>query len=62
MTDADLDNLYKLNISVSHAAALRGIYDAGYTMGAGGAASQVDTSQTVSVTTATADDPTILNP
>jgi hypothetical protein len=59
MTDQDLDNLYKQNISTSHAAALRGIFDSGYAIGSGGGAPTVDVSLTTSFTTASADDPNI---
>lgn len=60
MTDQDLDNLYKQNISVSHAAALRGVFDAGYAVGANSGVPTVDVSQTVSSATAAQDDPTIV--
>ncbi len=30
MTDTELDKIYKANIDVSHYAALRGVWDAGY--------------------------------
>jgi len=35
MTDNDLDNLYKQNVGESHCAGLRGVFDAGYAVGAG---------------------------
>lgn len=30
MTDSEIDNIYKANLPISHFAALRGVYDAGY--------------------------------
>ena len=40
MTDNELEQMYKDNISTSHFAGLRGIFDAGYAAGAGFTASQ----------------------
>lgn len=34
MTDTDLDNLYKVNLPISHYAGLRGVFDAAYALGA----------------------------
>ena len=62
MTDNDLKNLYVQNLGVSEYAALRGVFDAGYAAGAGYTAAQAqstDASNTVPVTTAVADDPTV---
>ncbi len=59
MTDADLEILYKKNIDVSHFAALRGIFDAGYAMGAGTGVPTVDQSAAASAATAAADDPAV---
>lgn len=58
MTDNDLENLYKTNLSESHFAGLRGVFDAGYAIGAG-AQQTIDQSQSASAATATTDDPTI---
>lgn len=59
MTDADLETLYKVNLPTSHAAALRGVFDAGYEVGAGATvnAQTADASLTVSESTAAADIP-----
>lgn len=35
MTDSDIENVYKSNINVSHYAALRAVFDAGFDAGAG---------------------------
>jgi hypothetical protein len=35
MTNTDLENLYKINVSESHAAGLRGVFDAGYNLALG---------------------------
>lgn len=35
MQDTDIEAIYKANINISHAAALRGVYDAGYAAGLG---------------------------
>lgn len=40
MTDDDLERIYKANISTSHFAGLRGVFDAGYALGAGYSAQQ----------------------
>jgi hypothetical protein len=34
MTDTDIENIYKANLGVSHYAGLRGVFDAGYAIGA----------------------------
>jgi len=36
MTDMDMENLYKSQINLSHAAGLRAVYDAGYFDGTNG--------------------------
>jgi hypothetical protein len=35
MTNADIDSLYRENIDISHLAALRAVFNAGYYAGAG---------------------------
>lgn len=60
MTDSDLDNLYKANLSESHAAGLRGVFDAGVAVGQGlGQAPAQDVSLTTSDATAATDVPVI---
>ena len=61
MTDSDLENLYKANVSESHCAGLRGVFDAGYNLGAGNslAVSQnTDPSANVNAVSAAPLDPT----
>lgn len=48
MTDQEIDNIYKANLPVSHYAALRGVWDAGY-----------NTALNINVTTTTPDQTTI---
>jgi hypothetical protein len=62
MTDSDLDTLYRKNIDVSHEAALRGVFDAGYNYGLSQSATTTDASQTATTGTATTDTPTIATP
>jgi hypothetical protein len=56
MTDNELEVVYKANISESHYAGLRGVFDAGYALGAGlsaQVASVTDQSTASTVTDAT---------
>jgi hypothetical protein len=62
MTDSDLDTLYRKNIDISHEAALRGVWDAGYNYGLSQSATATDASQTATTSTATADTPTVSTP
>lgn len=60
MTDQDLEVLYKQNINESHAAGLRGVFDAGYNYGANVSqviVQQVDPSLAIQLATVTTDDP-----
>lgn len=59
MTDQDLETLYKQNINESHAAGLRGIFDAGYQLGLGvqPTAATPDESTVVAEAVAQADEP-----
>ena len=60
MTDTDLDNLYKQNLPTSHAAGLRGVFDAGAQSAAGQQpVPPEDDSASVSDATAVADTPQI---
>lgn len=64
MTDDDMDGIYKQNIGTSHAAALRGVFDAGYQIGLSqqGGAQTPDASMTTSAALAEADTPVITEP
>ena len=55
MTDQDLDNIFKNNIGTSQAAALRGVWDAGYNYAIGASAqfAQTQDVSTVQNTTPT---------
>ena len=59
MTDNDLENLYKQNVAESHYAGLRGVFDAGYALGAATGVPTTDQSLVASAPAAAADDPTI---
>lgn len=60
MTSNDLETLYKLNVSESHTAGLRGVFDAGYNLALGlTVATANDAANAASATTAIADTPTI---
>ena len=60
MTDADLDNLYKANIGVSHYAALRAVWSDGYNFANSivPTSQGIDPSQAAPDATAVADEPT----
>ena len=63
MNDNDLDNLYKINVGESHCAGLRGVFDAGYALGAGASvvvAQGTDPSLTVTTAQVTPLDPTAI--
>jgi len=63
MNDTDLDNLYKQNVGESHYAGLRGVFDAGYALGAGSSvaiAQNTDPSLTVNTTQVAPLDPTAI--
>ena len=62
MTDTDIENVYKQNVSTSHFAGLRGVFDAGFALGAGSGVPTTDQSQTASATTAAADTPVVTTP
>lgn len=62
MTDNDLEILYKQNINESHFAALRGVFDAGYAVGAGSGVPTIDQSSNASAVTALADTPVVAIP
>jgi hypothetical protein len=61
MNDTELENLYKLNTGESHYAGLRGVFDAGYALGAGSStliAQNTDPSLTATSAQVTPLDPT----
>jgi hypothetical protein len=66
MSDNELELVYKINLTTSHFAGLRGVFDAGYAAGAGLTASQAqsaDNSTIVSDATMASDvDPNITTP
>ena len=60
MTDNDLETMYKVNVGESHYAGLRGVFDAGYALGAGSTvatAQNSDPSTSAFIAQALPDDP-----
>ena len=62
MTNDDLEKSYKANVAESHFAGLRGVFDAGFAMGAGRGIPTADQSQNQSGTTEIVDTPVIVQP
>jgi len=53
MTDNELESVYKANIATSHFAGLRGVFDAGYALGAALPAQVAQTTDPSSAATVT---------
>lgn len=62
MSNDDIEKIYKQNVAESHFAGLRGVFDAGFALGAGTGVPTVDQSSNASATTASADTPVITTP
>lgn len=60
MTDQDLEVIYKANVAESHAAGLRGVFDAGFNLALGQTqATSADASINAVAVTAQADTPVV---